>query len=98
MQQGARSVDDAPVGALGHTIGCMSVRGRSVDTPTKFFGGGLLQFLGIVTIQTLDLVVGPSKMHKCTFYGVSRLGLCWIGHNFTGANIGDHANDGIVVQ
>ena len=98
MQQSASSVDDAPVGALGHTIGCVSVWGRSVDAPTKFFGGGLLQFLGIVTIQTLDLVVGPSKMHECTFYGVSRLGLCWIGHNFTGANIGDHANDGIVVQ
>ena len=61
MQQSARSVDDAPVGTLGDTIGCMSVWSRSIDAPTKFLGGGLLQLLGIVTIQTIDLVVDPSE-------------------------------------
>ena len=98
MQQRACSIDDTAIRSLCDAIRGVPVRSRSVNTPTKFVSGSLLQLFCIITLQTLKLVVCSSKVHKCTLNRIGGLGFCRICHDFSSANVSDHTHHGLVVE
>jgi hypothetical protein len=97
VQQSASPINDATVGTLCNTIWRRPVRGGGIHAPFKLLRGCFLLFLGIVAVESLDSVVRAREAHEGSFDSIARLGLGWIRHHPSCADVGNDTDNGIIV-